>query len=360
MMAVKTGCKVAVTIGAAVASGGATTLLEGAALLATSADTIVEVAVTGCTIMLGEDHGLTKLYSGVQDYTAPVSAVLGVVALDFSKVGKLSEMSISGIRELLKGDSGTQILNGVSYFGGQLQDFFADDRFMGLSRDTAMDLAADSGSQMALGFVYGLKDLLTGADGKVDPNKLREFNEALKNANLPPIPETATKDPPAPKPTLEKAKDTAPKVPPKTVDDYINELLDWMVENGIITAEQAEKYRPGGAGDIDISGTYVGTYVYNLAGTGNVKINVTLRDETTNMYAVELYMSAPRDGWTEETYNTTGIAVFDEGTGLISYNAPVNEMLQLDLLFDGAALTGTIGGSNEAVTVEISFSATRQ
>ena len=360
-LATKTGCKVAVTIGAAVASGGATTLLQGAALVATSADVIAEVAVTGCTIVLGEDHGLTKLYSGVQDYTAPVSAVLGLVALDFSKVGKLSEMSISGVRALLASEAGAQILGGVSYFGGQLQDLFADDRFMGFSRDTAMDLATDPGSQMALGFVYGVKDLLTGADGKVDPNKLREFNEALKNANLPPIPESATKDPPAPKPALEKAKETAPKVPPKSVDDYINELLDWMVEYGIITAEQADKYRPGGgAVAIDIEGTYVGTYVYNLAGTGNVKIDATLIDETTNMYAVVVYLSAPRDGWTEETYSTTGIAFFDESTGLVTYSAPVNEILHLDLSFDGAALFGTIVGSNESLTVEITFSAIKQ
>ena len=289
-LATKTGCKVAVTIGAAIASGGATTILQGAALLATSADVIAEVAVTGTTIFLGEDHALTKLYSGIQDYTAPVSAVLGVITLDFSKVDKLSSMSVSAVRELLKGKSGEQILNGVSYFGGQLQDLFADDRFMGLNRDSAMDLA-DPGSQMVLGFVYGLRDLVTGSDGKIDPDKLKELNEALKDANLPPIPETITQDPPAPEPPLEKAQETAPQVSPKDVDDYINELLDWMIENGIITAEEAMKYRPGGeaadiTGDITrnttgIEGMYSGTI-----GNGLIFIVVTKINDAGGNYEI--------------------------------------------------------------------------
>ena len=40
-------------------------------------------------------------------------------------------------------------------------------------------------------------------------------------------------------------------------DDYINELLDWLVDVGILTAEEADMFRPGGGGgEVDVAGTY--------------------------------------------------------------------------------------------------------
>ena len=159
------------------------------------------------------------------------------------------------------------------------------------------------------------------------------------------------------------------------MDDYINELLDWMVGFGIITAEQADRYRPGisDTGDsIDIAGTYVGTYkVIPVSSeisdppTGRVNIDITLTDETTNTYSVVYWMSAVgdyADGFSDITLYSTDIAVFDDNTGLINYNAVItdNEILTIHIIINGTSLTGTVYGSSGDVTFHVSFSATKQ
>ena len=195
--------------------------------------------------------------------------------------------------------------------------------------------------------------MLTGADGKVDPEKLKELNKQLGNANLPTIPETATQEkppaqeaeppvqeaeppaqeaeppaqeaepsaqeaePPAPKPPLEKAQETAPKVPVKSVDEYINELVEWMVENGIITEDEAAKYLVPA-----IAGMYVGTATstLNMGGetsseTVSCAVGVSLTDEASRTYSISLAFQG------EVVSSANAAAKEDKNTGIVNFDA---------------------------------------
>ena len=284
-MATKTTCKVVVLVGGTIATGGvAGAVAEGAlattALVVSSVDAIVEVGATASTIVLGENHSVTTTFNQVQDYIAPVAAVTGVLTLDFSKIGGL------GLHNLTNQMSGQQLLGAVDYIGNSMVDYFVNDKIMGVDILTITDMDRFT-KDITLSAVDVSNASLKGDYGEIS-NMVNELRTAV---GLPKIP-----DPPlAPQPPLEKAKGIAPTVPAKSVDKYMNELLDWMVENGIVAAGEVEKYRSG-SDKVDFTGTYSGMSSYSInsnfwgssSDTGILTIKMSLTDENSNTYTARV------------------------------------------------------------------------
>ena len=262
-MATKSTCKVALVVTSAIATGGATTALGATALVVSGADCIIEVGMTASTIIYGENHSATAAWGLAQDVIAPVSAALGLITLDFSKS--------AGI---------------IGYIGNSLIDL-PEGKVMGVTMESAETLNAIT--FMAYSYVTTGEAI---PKREIEIKKISEqLNESRVKQGLPPIPET----PPEAKPPLEKAKETVPKTPVKSVLEYISELIDWMEENGYVSPEFAEELRTKYLGAGNFEGTYNGTYdsitvgIEETPGTssGNSTIEVLLSDEASNTYTVK-------------------------------------------------------------------------
>lgn len=116
--ATKTACKVGFFITATVASGGGTlsalagssvTLAQGGAVIVGGADCIVDVASTGSTILLGENHQVTVGFDEVKSVLAPVSAVVGLVTFNPAETGEQ-----------------------LAYIGDSLTDWFYEGKILGI------------------------------------------------------------------------------------------------------------------------------------------------------------------------------------------------------------------------------------
>lgn len=116
--ATKTACKVGLFITATVASGGGTlsalagssvTLAQGGAVIVGGADCIVDVASTGSTILLGENHQVTVGFDEVKSVLAPVSAVVGLATFNPAETGEQ-----------------------LAYIGDTLTDWFSDGKILGI------------------------------------------------------------------------------------------------------------------------------------------------------------------------------------------------------------------------------------
>jgi len=115
---VKTTCKVGLFVTATIASGGGTvaalqtssmSLGAAGATIIGGTDCIVDVAVTGSTIILGEKDQVTVTFNDIKDKLAPVSAVVGLIGFN-------------------AGETGEQL----AYIGDSLTDWFFDGKIMGV------------------------------------------------------------------------------------------------------------------------------------------------------------------------------------------------------------------------------------
>jgi len=115
---VKTTCKVGLFVTATIASGGGTvaalqtssmSLGAAGATIVGGTDCIVDVAVTGSTIILGEKDQVTVAFNDIKDKLAPVSAVVGLIGFN-------------------GGETGEQL----AYLGDSLTDWFFDGKIMGV------------------------------------------------------------------------------------------------------------------------------------------------------------------------------------------------------------------------------------
>lgn len=126
-MATKTGCKVGLFVGAAILTGGGSLGAMGAtsvgvgeagALILGGVDAVVDVASTGSTIIMGEDHVTTAKINEVKDVLAPVSAVVGLVTLNPTSIseagGTISYIGESIVDLVYEG----KVL-GIQVFGGE-------------------------------------------------------------------------------------------------------------------------------------------------------------------------------------------------------------------------------------------------
>lgn len=221
---VKTTCKVGLFVTATIASGGGTvaalqtssmSLGAAGATIVGGTDCIVDVAVTGSTIILGEKDQVTVAFNDIKDKLAPVSAVVGLI-------------SFNG------GETGEQL----AYLGDSLTDWFFDGKIMGV-KVSVTDAGGISVNGQAIDTAglseAGLQQALTAA-GLALPGTPPTLTELMGNYTMDPsvalqvlgllaaqlggtpaetpAPEaTAT---PVPAPTAEPAPQPAPEPAPQT------------------------------------------------------------------------------------------------------------------------------------------------
>ena len=330
-MATSTGCKVSLIVLGTVASGGvAGVVAEGAlattALIVSGADAIIEVAATTSTIVLGENNSVTATLNEVQDYIAPVAAVTGLLTLNVSKAEKAGEA--------------------IAYIGGSLVDFFQNDKLVGVDIQTIKDGAGFAADVTVVVAEMGFSNLTTGDAAQA--SRERVYNDLREN-RFPALPK-AGETPPAPKPLLEKANETAPKTPVKSVEEYLSELIDWMEENGYVSSELAAELRTkylGGAANYE--GMYSGTYnsitegIEETPGTssGNSTVEVLLSDEASNTYTV-LY-TTQSNVYTFSGQIINGHFYSGEAAYAVQYHEVVNSTtISIDFSGTGDSLSGTI------------------
>jgi len=230
--ATKTGCKAALLVTGTIATGGAVGAVATTALVVKGADAVVEVGATASTILLGEDHSVTTTLKDVQAYTAPAAAIAGLVTLDFS--------------------TAADKISSIDYIAHSLRDYLQDDKILCVDVQTYKD-AANEAKDITIG-IYDIAAAELAGEPLV---KFKKINTTLAEAKLPTLPDSMAPgaEPPAPKPPLKKAAETAPKADVKSVDDYIKDLVGWMVEMGFISPDDADKYLFSVK---DIAGTYAG------------------------------------------------------------------------------------------------------
>lgn len=112
--ATKTASKVGLLIGATVASGGAATgyvsLTEGAGILVSGVDAIIDVYSTGSNIILGENAASTIAFNKLEDDFAPVSSIFG-----------------------LTGFNASDTADKLFFIGEELTDFVFDGKLLGIN-----------------------------------------------------------------------------------------------------------------------------------------------------------------------------------------------------------------------------------
>lgn len=125
----KTASKVGLLAVSAVATGGGSvTLLEGAGFVASGVDAVIEVTDTSSTIILGEGNKVAAGFEKLKDKTAPVTALIGLASLDFSKA--------------------KDAVDGVVYITDSISDFIYEDRVLGLKIEQTKDGKTTIGGQV--------------------------------------------------------------------------------------------------------------------------------------------------------------------------------------------------------------------
>jgi len=167
LQGVKTASKVGMFVVGAVATGGGSlatlpassfTLSQTALTVVGGVDCIVDVGVTGSSIILGENHQVTVGFNDLKDKLAPVSAVVGLVSFN-------------------PGETGEQL----AYIGDTLVDWFYEGKVMGVQVDDRSVTARifDSAGTVAL------KSALETA-GYVFPETARTLTEIMEGLEADP------------------------------------------------------------------------------------------------------------------------------------------------------------------------------
>jgi len=125
LQGIKTTSKEGLFVTTTIVSGGVSlsalstcvsTLGEAGVVVVGGADCIVDVATTGSTIILGENHQVTVGLNDVKDKLAPVTAVTGLLTFEPAKLGSVTEKT------------GEQL----SYIGDSLADLFYKGKILGI------------------------------------------------------------------------------------------------------------------------------------------------------------------------------------------------------------------------------------
>ena len=330
-MITKSGCKVATVILGIIAIPGASALALTAKtgwLLFRGTDLILDVSSTTLSITLGENNQTAKMFDEAMDYT------------DLGRIGrKLYAMTFGG-SDSTDGEKGGIVPAGDPVpVPGEIRGF-----------DIQPSSPSSGGGTPAQGAV--LSSFVVGDTTNIadDAALLKEVNNVRGTLGLPPLTEIL----PKPKPPLEKAQDTAPKVTPKSVEAYMEMLVGWMVAQGIITQEEADELL--GKGAVDIEGTYVRTYtsdsIYSPY-TGTMTMKVTLTDKATNTYTVVKILDDL--DYNEYTYTLTAVA--DKNTGTVTMRDVYDDGDEYIYTFDGTILSFVY---LEDGTVEDSYTLTKQ
>ncbi|MGO4928703.1 hypothetical protein ACTQ5J_08915 [Fundicoccus sp. Sow4_F4] len=125
-MATKTACKTGLYIGGVIASGGtATGILEAGGMVISGVDTIVDIASTGSTIILGENNKVTMAANDLKDIVGPIASIAGGVNV-FS-----GDSIKAGIKAGAEFSKQMGSLDKLNYIGESVLDLVSEGKILG-------------------------------------------------------------------------------------------------------------------------------------------------------------------------------------------------------------------------------------
>jgi len=283
----KSACKVGLFVAGTVASGGGSlaalgassvTLAQAGAVIVGGADCIVDVATTGSTIFLGENHQVTLGFEDVKNNLAPVSAVIGLLNFNPAETG-----------------------DQLAYIGDTLTDWFYDGKILGVK--------VDSGTK-------GTKISVQSAD--VEKNNEEKSTQAIKDLGFTapvnqPATEGATAVIEANSGKLEISKEEALA---------LLESLIKQIDTIAKTAKQVENSAPGATsqdltslGTDTLSGTYTGKMTITKVEVVYDSDDVDEDGNVTHVYRPD--GNDASEGWVGTSVDLTLDFVQEENTVLI-------------------------------------------
>ena len=125
-MATKTVCKTGLYIGGVVAGGGvANGILEAGGMIIGGVDTIVDIASTGSTIILGENNKVTMAANDLKDIVGPIASIAGGVNV-FS-----GDSIKAGIKAGAEFSKQMGSLDKLNYIGESVLDLVSEGKILG-------------------------------------------------------------------------------------------------------------------------------------------------------------------------------------------------------------------------------------
>jgi hypothetical protein len=129
---VVTGSKVGVMVCSALLTGGATTMLEGTAMVIQGADLALEITETGAFVVMGdqsEDTTVVKYVQQARKLTEPAAAISGVLTLNFRNLRNLRGKTYYSDLDF---DTAVQVLQMELTAASLTTDYIAEDKVLGI------------------------------------------------------------------------------------------------------------------------------------------------------------------------------------------------------------------------------------
>jgi len=257
-MATKAAWKTGLYIGGVIASGGtATGILEAGGMVISGVDTIVDIASTGSTIILGENNKVTMAANDLKDIVAPIASIAGGVNV-FS--GDSIKAGIKAGAEFSKQMGSLDKLNNI---GESVLDLVSEGKILG----GTITVGGDGETTVTMTEI--------SAEGKKPDEVVKE----LKEAGLP-VPEEGE-----PKTAVEMAEEIEEEYyyTEEELNEVIENLRNLLYEMFLDTEEEPTETPPaeepteestpppaeviGGLSIDKIVGTYDGTLINDKGDT---------------------------------------------------------------------------------------------
>lgn len=205
LMVVKTSCKTALYVGSIAAGGAPATALEVGGLILGGVDTLVDIASTGTTIVLGEGDSVTMAVNEVKDILAPITAVTGLTAFNSASAAKVAEAAAKGVREM------STWPDRISYVGDAVADLVYEGKILG-----GLITIGDDG-----------QTIVTTTQIATEGKSAEQVASALETVGIPVPPAEAVAATPA---EIASQMEDQFKVTDQFIEDYISRLREFLYE----------------------------------------------------------------------------------------------------------------------------------
>jgi hypothetical protein len=278
-------------------STSVSTLGEAGVVVVGGADCIVDVATTGSTIILGENHQVTVGLNDVKDKLAPVTAVTGLLTFEPAKLGSVTEKT------------GEQL----SYIGDSLADLFYKGKILGIkvvhekNGKTISAQVMETAGQVVASLEAVLKAAVFSA-----PGNNKSIAKLLSGYEIDPVDSMAILD---------------ALVSQMAVT--ISGVTDTSQGQNADDAQTTEENDSDAA--VDVSGTYEGTsQVSSLDADGNI-----LETQEPKPFAFVIKVNGAKATFYRVGYEDSAIELnYDSQTGVASFD---QDNTKMEFVFDREA-----------------------
>lgn len=315
--ATKTICKTGLYIGGVIAGGGvANGILEAGGLVIGGVDTIVDIASTSSTIILGEDNMVTAAANDFKDIMAPVSSIAGginVLSGGMIKAGQTVAEKAGNIDKL-------------SYIGDSIVDLVNDGKILG----GVITVGDDGESKITMTEI--------STEGKTPEEVAKE----MKEAGLPVPSDNEPKSATELSEEMEEGYDFTEEELIEVIDNLMNLLNELFLEPDEAAPETPQE-KPVSTGNLsikDLEGDYDVTVSGDNIRTQETKLEFTIRDGELELDK-GLYITLQKMPYD-----------YDKGTGtaVINYTSPVDGHTTTDT-FTFTKVNGSITIKGTSVSV---------